>query len=137
MYLYGKNNEALLKGKTTRDTLASVGSLDMVPLPPYIFEALSSVTLYIDMFYIQGMAFFHSISKHFFCSVELITSNTTRRENGGDKRKCHLKKKRVNVKPRRRLRHLYIRGTGSHRSPGNVESSPLNPIHRSGFFKPT
>jgi len=54
-----------------------------------------------------------------------------RRGNGRDSRKIHRKKKRVNVKPRRRLRHAYIRRTEE-----NEKHDPSEPIHRSGFFKP-
>jgi len=60
-----------------------------------------------------------------------------RRGNGGDRRlKFHKKKKRVNAKPRRQLKHLYRYRRGSNCRQSSVKKNPSVPIHRSGFFKP-
>jgi len=77
-YLYGKQSEAILKGKTTRVSPSPLPTNSPIPLPEHIREAHSSVILYIDIFYVHGISFFHSISKHYlFRTVEFIGSHTT------------------------------------------------------------
>ena len=78
MYIYG-DSEASLKGKTTRPTPSSLLSSPPIQIPQQVREAFSSVTLFVDIFFVQGIGFFHSISKHyFFRTVEFIPTNTYR-----------------------------------------------------------
>jgi len=78
-YLYGPRSEAIIKGKTVRVNPSTVPSDAPVPLPAHIRDVHSSVTLFIDIFYIHGMSFFHTISKHYkFRTVEFINAHTTK-----------------------------------------------------------
>ena len=79
MYIYGTRSTATIKGKTVRDTPLPVSTTAIIPLPVTIATNFSSVTIYVDIFYVHGLAFFHTISKHFlFRTVETIGAHTTR-----------------------------------------------------------
>jgi len=79
IFLYGAKSDAILKGKTIRFPPPAHNPGDLVPLPAHIRESQSSVTIYIDIFFVHGISFFHTISKLFrFRTVELLTSHTTR-----------------------------------------------------------
>jgi len=78
-YLYGTRSEAVLKGKTVRVNPSIMPSYESIPLPDHIRAEHHSVVLFIDIFYVHGISFFHSISKHYkFRTVELIHAHTTR-----------------------------------------------------------
>jgi hypothetical protein len=64
----------ILKGKTTRQTPSSVAS-DYVAVPPEIMSANKHVTLSGDLFFINKVPFFSTISDHIkFTTAEHITS---------------------------------------------------------------
>ena len=55
---------ATLKGKTTRQAAAArVPTFTAVPLPPPIAEHHRNITLCVDFLFVQGIGFFHTISR--------------------------------------------------------------------------
>jgi len=73
-YVFGPD-VAGLKGKTTRRAPAHVDDIVPVPVPAFIREWHNNVTLCIDIFYVNGMPFFHSVSRKLqFRTVEDIPS---------------------------------------------------------------
>ena len=74
LYLFGPD-VAALKGKTTRATPNHVPDHDVIPVPQHVKRWHNDVTLCIDVFFINGLAFFHSISRNIqFRAVEEIPS---------------------------------------------------------------
>ena len=74
LYLFGPD-VATLKGKTTRATPNHVPDHDVIPVPAHIKQWHNDVTLCIDIFFVNGLAFFHSISRNIkFRTVEEIPS---------------------------------------------------------------
>jgi len=75
VFLFGPRNEAMLKGKTTRKTPTPVQDANLIPLPDSVMAWHSNVTIFIDIFFVQGLPFFHSISKSLnFRTVEAMIS---------------------------------------------------------------
>ena len=73
-YIYGPDL-ASLKGKTTRRSPTHVPDLALVALPPTVLEFHREVILAIDFFFVQGHAFFHTISRKIqFRTTELAPS---------------------------------------------------------------
>ena len=63
LIIYGPD-VAVLKGKTTQSTPAPhVPTFEAVPIPPPVLEHHSQVTLCMDFFFVQGMPFYHTISR--------------------------------------------------------------------------
>ena len=68
---------ATLKGKTTRKNGEHIPGANPIPLPDYITEHHADVTLCIDIFFVQGQRFFHTISRKIkFRTVNPVTSLT-------------------------------------------------------------
>jgi hypothetical protein len=68
---------ATLKGKTTRKNGEHIPGANPIPLPDYIVEHHADVTLCIDIFFVQGQRFFHTISRKIkFRTVNPVTSLT-------------------------------------------------------------
>jgi Reverse transcriptase (RNA-dependent DNA polymerase)/Zinc knuckle len=68
---------ATLKGKTTRKNGEHIPDINPIPLPDYIKEHHDDVTLCIDIFFVQGQRFFHTISRKIkFRTVNPVTSLT-------------------------------------------------------------
>jgi len=64
LIIYGPD-VAVLKGKMTRTVTAPhVPTFAAMALPPTILEHHQKVTLCMDFFFVQGLPFFHSISRH-------------------------------------------------------------------------
>jgi len=61
-YIYG-HDVATLKGKTVRSQPNHVESYDISPVPTFVRTHHNNVTLCVDLFFINGMAFFHTISR--------------------------------------------------------------------------
>ena len=71
-YIYGLD-VACLKGRTRRKKPNRVPSVDIIPLPEYVLQWHSNVTLCVDCFYINKMAFLHTISRDIcFRTVEYL-----------------------------------------------------------------
>ena len=62
-YIYGID-VAVLKGKTKRRRPAPAPTNDLVPVPDHVLKWHSKVTLCIDIFYVNHMPFFHTISRN-------------------------------------------------------------------------
>ena len=72
--IYGKP-VPLLQGKMTRVTPSSPVKSKSLPLPSCVFEHHMEIHLYIDIFYVNGMPFFHTKSgKLNFLSVQYLSS---------------------------------------------------------------
>ena len=69
---------AVVKGKTTRHTAAPrVPTFVSKPIPAPILEHHRDITLCVDFFFVQGLAFFHTISRHIgFCTVHPVADRT-------------------------------------------------------------
>jgi Reverse transcriptase (RNA-dependent DNA polymerase) len=64
LIIYGPD-VAVIKGKTTRTEPAPrVPTFEAVPIPPPVLAHHRNVTLCADFFYVQGLVFFHTISRH-------------------------------------------------------------------------
>jgi len=73
-YIYGPNS-ANIKGKTTRTKPDAIAPHVSIPLPATIASFHCQVTLHIDIMFVLGMAFFHTISDHFeFRTVEELSN---------------------------------------------------------------
>jgi len=71
-YIYGPSS-AHTKGKFIRTTPRSVRMADRLQLPAAMKEFHSNVTLNIDILYVMGIPFFHSISDHYnFRTIETL-----------------------------------------------------------------
>jgi hypothetical protein len=62
LYIYGPD-VAALKGKTTKGTCPGAPMTESLAVPDYILEHHKEVFLCVDLFYVQGLCFFHTISK--------------------------------------------------------------------------
>ena len=62
LLIYGPN-VAALKGKTTKGPSQHVPTFNPVQVPGFILQHHSDVTLFMDIFYVQGHPFFHTISR--------------------------------------------------------------------------
>ena len=60
-HIYGKD-PAVIMGKTRRRKPPVVPTLTFIPLPDSILKLYQNVTIPIDIFFINGVRFFHSIS---------------------------------------------------------------------------
>ena len=60
--IYGKDIGSL-NGKTKRLRPNHINNVNMIPLPDFILKWHINVTLCIDIFYVNQMAFFHNIMK--------------------------------------------------------------------------
>ena len=67
--IFGKDLGAIM-GKTTRNRPSPVVS-DVILLPPDILEAHKEVTLSADIFFVNGIAFFTTISQH----IKFVTAD--------------------------------------------------------------
>ena len=64
LHIYGPE-VAIIKGKTTRTAAAPrVPTFEAVPIPPPVLAHHRNVTLCADFFYVQGLVFFHTVSRH-------------------------------------------------------------------------
>ena len=76
--IYGPDIAAL-KGKSTRTTPAPrVPTFTAVPLPPPVLTHHRNVTLCLDFFFVQGHAFFHTISRDIGFRTAVPVSDRTR-----------------------------------------------------------
>jgi hypothetical protein len=76
LVIYGPDL-ATLKGKTTRQNGQHVPSITPIPLPDYVREHHNNITLCIDIFFVQGQRFFHTISRDIkFRTVNPVLSLT-------------------------------------------------------------
>jgi Reverse transcriptase (RNA-dependent DNA polymerase) len=76
LFIYGPDL-ATLKGKTTRQNGEHIPSITPLPLPDYIRDHHKNVTLCIDVFFVQGHRFFHTISRSIkFRTVNPVVSLT-------------------------------------------------------------
>ncbi|KAI2509415.1 Reverse transcriptase (RNA-dependent DNA polymerase) [Fragilaria crotonensis] len=77
LLIYGPD-VATLKGKTTRGAAAPrAPTFEAVPLPPPIAEHHCNVTLCVDFFFVQGIAFLHTISRGIgFRTVSQVADRT-------------------------------------------------------------
>ena len=74
--IYGKD-VANIKGKTKRSNPEHVQNLKLIALPEYIMKWHRDVTLCIDIFYVNKLPFFHTISRKLqFRTVEYIASES-------------------------------------------------------------
>ena len=63
LIIYGPDI-AVLKGKSTRSEAAlRVPTFEAVPIPPPVLKHHRNVTLCLDFFFVQGLVFYHSISR--------------------------------------------------------------------------
>jgi hypothetical protein len=63
LVIYGPDI-AVIKGKTTRSNAAPrAPTFEAVPIPPPVLEHHKNVTLCVDFFFVQGIPFFHTISR--------------------------------------------------------------------------
>jgi hypothetical protein len=62
LYIYGPD-VAALKGKTTKGTCPGAPMTELLTVPDYILEHHEEVFFCVDLFYVQGLCFFHTISK--------------------------------------------------------------------------
>jgi len=62
LLIYGPD-VAALKGKTTKGPSQHVPTFNPVRVPGFILQHHSDVTLCVDIFYVQGHPFFHTISR--------------------------------------------------------------------------
>ena len=67
--IFGKDLGAIM-GKTTRSRPAPVVS-DVILLPPDILKAHKNVVLSADIFFVNGIAFFTTISQH----IKFVTAD--------------------------------------------------------------
>jgi len=75
-YIYGEDI-ANLKGKTTRTGPKHVGNYSVMPVPEYIKTWHNKITLCIDIFFVNNIPFFHTISRNLhFRTVETLSSRT-------------------------------------------------------------
>jgi len=78
IFLFGSRTEPMLKGKTTRKNPSPVQDANLIPLPESVLAWHSNVTIFIDIFFVQGLPFFHSISKSLnFRTVESMVSTAS------------------------------------------------------------
>lgn len=77
LVIYGPD-VATLKGKTTKTSAAPhTPTFEAVPLPPPVLEHHRNVTLCIDFFFVQGHAYFHTISRDIgFRTVTPVSDRT-------------------------------------------------------------
>ena len=61
-YIYGADVGSL-KGKTTRTKPSAIPSKDLIPIPQSILDWHKNVTLCVDIFFIHGIPFLHTISR--------------------------------------------------------------------------
>jgi len=74
LYLFGPD-VATLKGKTTRSTPPHAPNHDVIPVPAHIKEWHDDITLCIDILFVNGLPFLHSISSNInFRTVEEVPS---------------------------------------------------------------
>ena len=72
LHIYGPE-VAVLKGKAVRKTPSHVPPTTIIPLPKAIKDFHSNITVYLDFFFVNGLAFFHSISgKYQFRTVQAV-----------------------------------------------------------------
>jgi hypothetical protein len=84
MLIYGPDL-ATIKGKTTRGKpTPHVASLQAVSIPAPILEHHREVTLCIDLFFVQGQAFLHTIS----CKLQYRSETPVNDRNNGTMLKC-------------------------------------------------
>jgi len=62
-YIYG-SDVASIKGKTSRIQPRHIVSNDIIPVPQFVREYHNDVTLCADIFFVNGMAFFHTIARN-------------------------------------------------------------------------
>ena len=62
LYVYGEH-EAALQGKTKKRTVPHIDSYNSVPIDPDILEHHHDVTLCVDVFFVDGLAFLLSVSR--------------------------------------------------------------------------
>ena len=73
---YGKDVGGL-KGRSKRLRPKHINNVNIIPLPDFILKWHISVTLCIDIFYVNQMAFFHMISQKLqYRTVEYIESES-------------------------------------------------------------
>jgi hypothetical protein len=74
---------AMVQGKSTRRTASRITQADLSPVPKSIYDEHKYVTLCIDHFFVQGLSFFHTISRDIkFRTIEYVedlTKQTTLR----------------------------------------------------------
>jgi len=77
LVIYGPDI-AVLKGKTTRSPAApQAPTFETVPLPPPVLEHHRNVTLCVDFFFVQGILFYHTISRGIgFRTVRQVTDRS-------------------------------------------------------------
>ena len=74
--IYG-TDVAALQGKTTRRTPEHVPSNQLYPLPLSLLDAHKQVTICFDIFFVDGITFFATVSRNIhFITVECITSRS-------------------------------------------------------------
>ena len=74
--LYGPLT-ALIQGKSTRRTASRIKQPELTPVPRRIYEEHQYVTLCMDHFFVQGLSFFHTISKDIkFRTIEHVDDLT-------------------------------------------------------------
>ena len=70
--IYGKEIAAM-KGKMTRPQPQHIPSHEPTAIPKCIYDGHKNITLCIDFFFVQGLAFFHSISRSYkFRTTEYV-----------------------------------------------------------------
>ena len=73
-YIYGQDT-AVIQGKTKRTKPNPVPDLPLLPIPDEIIKFHKNITLCMDIFFLNGIAFMHTISKNIgFRTVEPLTS---------------------------------------------------------------
>lgn len=76
LLIYGPD-PATLKGKTTRRTTEHIPRIILSTLPDYILDLHRQVTLCMDVFFVQGQRFHHTISRNIkFRTVSPIINST-------------------------------------------------------------
>ena len=75
--IYGKET-AFIKGKTTRRPPTPTEKVEVEPVDPLILKNHGKVTIGVDVFYVQGMKFFHSISTKIKYRTTTFIKNRTK-----------------------------------------------------------
>jgi len=68
---------AMIQGKSTRRTAGRIPDTHLLPVPRKIYDEHKYVTICIDHFFVQGIGFFHTISKNLkFRTIEQVDDLT-------------------------------------------------------------